>query len=105
MLSAIIMGIFVIIMNLIREKNMKDRKQEDFESGPPVAECSTYDMKQADFVGTPFYPMSDRNNFVGEAPYYKPSLDYENIDLNNITNNVIAVSKSVESSKSFNSKF
>ena len=32
----------------------------------------------------PFYPMNDRNNFVEQSPYYKPSLDYENIDMNTL---------------------
>jgi hypothetical protein len=37
----------------------------------------------------PFYPMNDRNNFVEESPYYRPSLDYDNIDMNTIISNPI----------------
>ena len=86
-LSLLLTGIFVIIMNLIREKNeIASKKQENFESsyGPPVSSCKTYDKKQSDFLGMPFYPMNDRNNFVEQSPYYKPSLDYENIDMNTL---------------------
>jgi hypothetical protein len=91
-LSFLLTGIFVIIMNMIREKNEQtSKKQEDFVSsyGLPVSNCNTYDVKQSEFLGMPFYPMNDRNNFVEESPYYRPSLDYDNIDMNTIISNPI----------------
>jgi hypothetical protein len=91
-LSLLLTGIFVIIMNMIREKNEKSSKtQEDFVSSPglPVSDSNTYDKKQSDFLGMPFYPLNDRNNFVEETPYYRPSLDYDNIDMNTIMTDVV----------------
>jgi hypothetical protein len=87
-LSLIITSIFVVIMTLIRENNnrrFKDNKpdvtKEHFSHGPPVASCSTYDPKQSEFIGMPFYPMSDRNNFVENGDvFYRPNLDYDIID-------------------------
>jgi hypothetical protein len=83
-LSVLLTGIFIIIMNLIREKNeMSMQKQEHFDSyGPPLSDNKSYSDKQTDFVGMPFYALNDRNNFVNDSPYYKPSLDYDNIDMN-----------------------
>lgn len=108
-LSLLLTGIFVIIMNMIREKNEQStKKQENFESSPglPVSDCKTYDNKQSDFLGMPFYPLNDRNNFVDESPYYKPSLDYDNIDMNTVMNDVVQNQNNNEQSvKSFNIKY
>ena len=85
-LSVLLTSIFIIIMNLIREKNeMFMQTQEHFESyGPPLSDNTSYSDKQTDFVGMPFYALNDRNNFVDKSPYYKPSLDYDNIDMNEL---------------------
>jgi hypothetical protein len=95
-LSLMITGIFVIIMMLIRENNkrrLKDLKpnKEHFQAGLPVSQCSTYDMKQADFVGMPFYPLNDRNNLVREEPHYRPYLDYtiNTVNVPNLTKKVL----------------
>jgi len=91
-LSVLLTGIFVIIMNLIREKNeMFIKTQENFDSyGPPLSDNKSYSNEQTEVLGAPFYSMYDRNEFVNEAPYYKPSLDCDDIDMNTVqTENVI----------------
>ena len=95
-------------MNMIREKNeQSSKKQENFESSPglPVSDCNTYDNKQSEFLGMPFYPLNDRNNFVDESPYYKPSLDYDNIDMNTIINDVVQNQNNDLPAKSLNIKY
>jgi hypothetical protein len=107
-LSFLLTGIFVIIMNMIREKNeQSSKKQENFVSsyGLPVSNCNTYDTKQSEFLGMPFYPLNDRNNFVEESPYYRPSLDYENIDMNTVMNDVVQNQNNDVPNKSFNIKY
>ena len=108
-LSFLLTGIFVIIMNMIREKNeQSSKKQENFVSsyGLPVSNCNTYDKKQSEFLGMPFYPMNDRNNFVDESPYYRPSLDYENIDMNTVMSDTVQIqNNSSVPDKSFNIKY
>ena len=107
-LSLLLTGIFVIIMNLIREKNeLSSKKQENFESsyGLPVSDCNTYDKKQSEFLGMPFYPMNDRNNYVEQTPYYRPSLDYENIDMNTLMPDVVQTENNNVHDKSFNIKY
>jgi hypothetical protein len=107
-LSFLLTGIFVIIMNMIREKNEQtSKKQEDFVSsyGLPVSNCNTYDAKQSEFLGMPFYPMNDRNNFVEQSPYYRPSLDYENIDMNAVMPEVVQTQNNDVPNKTINIKY
>ena len=82
LLSIAIVIIFMILMNLLQTGHlMENFQQENFrghtqyenfegsEYGPPVSSCTTYDMEQANFTATPYYPMMDRNNISPGANY------------------------------------
>jgi len=82
-MSLVIVIVFMVLMNLVQTGNLFENLQkEHFNSssmGPSPISCSTYDMAQAEFVGQPFYPLTDRNNLLSEPPYYSPVLDYSQI--------------------------
>ena len=88
-MSLTIVIVFMVIMNILQTSHLLEKfSQENFDAtpfepennyGPSPISCSTYDMQQADFVGQPFYPMSDRNNLLSGEPYYEPVMDYNDI--------------------------
>jgi hypothetical protein len=94
-MSLVIVIIFMVVMNLLQTGNLfENLKNEHFNSsswGPSPISCSTYDMGQAEFVGQPFYPLTDRNNLLNEAPFYSPVLDYSKIIQDNINQNKLVL--------------
>jgi hypothetical protein len=90
-MSLTIVIIFMVLMNIIQTGNLLESfRQENFtqehfmssEYGPPVSSCSSYDMPQSDFVGSPTYPMMDNNTIKGNTePLYEPNIDYDKIDM------------------------
>ena len=115
-MSLTIVVVFMVLMNIVQTKNLLESfQQENFEvqplgfdanvGGPSPINCRTYDMKQAEFLGNPFYPLNDRNNLGGE-PMYEPVLDYNDIVMDNqnaavaLTNNEAQVLNAVNNYKS-----
>ena len=94
-MSIVIAIIFIVIINLLQTNNIVENvKKEHFEGsswGPSPISCSTYDMAQAEFLGAPFYPLTDRNNLLSEPPYYSPQLDYSTIVQQDANNGAAAV--------------
>ena len=94
-MSLVIVIIFMVVMNLLQTGNLfENLKKEHFNSsswGPSPISCSTYDMAQAEFVGQPFYPLTDRNNLLSEPPFYSPVLDYSKIIQDNINQNKLVL--------------
>ncbi len=89
-MAIVLTVIFVVIINLLQTNNIVENvRSEHFEGsswGPSPISCSTYDMAQAEFLGAPFYPLTDRNNLLSGPPYYSPQMDYSTIlqqDANN----------------------
>jgi len=88
-MSLTIVIVFMVLMNILQTSTLLESfQQENFEvspynidvqvGGPSPISCGTYDMKQADFLGTPFYPLNDRNN-LGGTPMYSPDINYTDI--------------------------
>ena len=101
-MSLTIVIVFMVLMNIVQTKHLLESfQQENFEvqpmgydanvGGPSPISCSTYDMKQAEFVGNPFYPLNDRNN-LGGTPMYEPNLDYNDIIMDNQNAAAVALS-------------
>ena len=88
-MSLVIVIIFMVVMNILQTGQLfENLKKEHFSGsswGPSPISCSTYDMAQAEFVGQPFYPLTDRNNLLSEPPFYSPVLDYSKI-VENVNN-------------------
>ena len=107
-MSLTIVVVFMVLMNIVQTNHLLESfQQENFEvqaygydanvGGPSPISCSTYDMKQSDFLGVPFYPLNDRNNLGGE-PMYEPNLDYSDV----VMDNAIAASLSNNISSKMN---
>jgi len=82
-MSLVIVIVFMVVMNLVQTGNVFENLQKEHFNGsnwgPSPISCSTYDMAQAEFLGQPFYPLTDRNNLLSEPPFYSPVLDYSQI--------------------------
>ena len=87
---------FMILMNLLQtghlmenfqQENFRGHTQyENFEGsqyGPPVSACKSYDMDQANFGGTPHYPMMDRTNISPGANYQELNYMAAQTNVNN----------------------
>jgi hypothetical protein len=96
LMSITIVILFMILMNLLQTGHLMENFQhenfrghtqyENFEGsqyGPPVAACSSYDMDQANFVGTPQYPMMDRTNISPGANYQQLNYMAAQTNVNN----------------------
>jgi hypothetical protein len=96
LMSIAIVILFMILMNLLQtghlmenfqQENFRGHAQyENFEGsmyGPPVSACKSYDMDQANFVGTPHYPMMDRTNISPGANYQQLNYMAAQTNVNN----------------------
>jgi len=107
-MSLTIVIIFMVMMNTLQTQGLLETfSTENFVSyeapnnwGPSPIDCKTYDMKQADFLGAPFYPLNPRNNLIQGEPKYSPELSYT-IEPSTITNNVISGIQSQDTLGSF----
>ena len=101
-MSLTIVIIFMVMLNIIQTGNLLETfRQENFtqehftssEYGPPVASCSSYDINQSNFVGSPTYPMMDNNNLKGgnNEPLYEPNISYDKIDMAQDAGNVAVI--------------
>jgi hypothetical protein len=100
-MSLTIVIIFMVLMNIIQTGNLLETfRQENFtqehfvssEYGPPLASCSSYDINQSNFVGSPTYPMMDNNTIKGNSePLYEPNINYDKIDMAQDAGNVAVI--------------
>jgi len=109
-MSLTIVIIFMVVMNILGTSSiMENFSAENFTAyerptfadngigGPSPIDCKTYDMKQAEFLGAPYYPLNARNNLFDGEPKYSPELSYT-IEPSTVVNNMVASSQSQQMS-------